>query len=294
MNLSFKRGGIYTRKSIGEICFPGVGRPKGGNWDTGYVRVENNLLIFMNIGVAGRTGHNFDNFFDQKNNTITWFGKPNAHSEQDTFINLLSGKYTPHFFARYESNNPEFVYLGVGAIINFKDNVQTQHGKTICLTLSVLDAQDIIASSLPELQIEPPSEQLITTQPSSFVLEKHLEDYLCRNWSETIFGKKYDIYENGRQYQTDTGPLDILAQRKDKAEFMVLELKRDKVSDNAVSQTLRYINYVRRTLATNGEEVKGCIIGTEEDRALMNTIAEVPNIDFYRYDISFSLDLVNR
>ena len=69
---------------------------------------------------------------------------------------MLSGKYTPHFFARYESNNPEFVYLGVGAIINFKDNVQTQHGKTICLTLSVLDAQDIIASSLPELQIENP------------------------------------------------------------------------------------------------------------------------------------------
>ena len=129
-------------------------------------------------------------------------------------------------------------------------------------------------------------------QPSSFVLEKHLEDYLCRNWSETIFGKKYDIYENGRQYQTDTGPLDILAQRKDKSEFMVLELKRDKVSDNAVSQTLRYINYVRRTLAINGEEVKGCIIGTEEDRALMNTIAEVPNIAFFRYNISFSLDLV--
>ena len=65
MNLSFKRGGIYTRKSIGEICFPGVGRPKGGNWDTGYVRVENNVIIFMNIGVAGRTGHNFDNFFER-------------------------------------------------------------------------------------------------------------------------------------------------------------------------------------------------------------------------------------
>ena len=64
--------------------------------------------------------------------------------------------------------------------------------------------------------------------------------------------------------------------------------------DNAVSQTLRYINFVRRTLLTNGEVVKGCIIGTEKDRALMNTIASVSNIDFYRYNISFSLDLVNR
>ena len=73
---------------------------------------------------------------------------------------------------------------------------------------------------------------------------------------------------------------------------MFIELKRDKVDDNGVSHTLRYINYVRRTLATNGEEVKGCINGPEEDRALMNTIAEVPNIDFYRYNISFSNDFV--
>jgi hypothetical protein len=61
MDLNFKRGSIYTRKSIGEICYPGKGRPYGGNWDTGYVSVENNLIIFMNIGIAGRTGHDFDN-----------------------------------------------------------------------------------------------------------------------------------------------------------------------------------------------------------------------------------------
>ena len=46
MNLDFKRGSKYTRKSIGEICFPGVGRPAGGNWDTGYVRVEDNIDFY--------------------------------------------------------------------------------------------------------------------------------------------------------------------------------------------------------------------------------------------------------
>ena len=40
VELNFKRSSIYTRESIGEICYPGVGRPKGGDWDTGYVRVE--------------------------------------------------------------------------------------------------------------------------------------------------------------------------------------------------------------------------------------------------------------
>ena len=49
------------------------------------------------MGVAGRPAYNFDNFFDQKSNTITWFGKQYAHSGLDTLINLLSGQYAPHF-----------------------------------------------------------------------------------------------------------------------------------------------------------------------------------------------------
>ena len=124
--------------------------------------------------------------------------------------------------------------------------------------------------------------------------QKELHEYIKSLHDSGMSYRRITKLLNKKGIKTHTGPLDILAQRKDKSEFMVLELKRDKLSDNAVSQTLRYINFVRRTLAANGEEVKGCIIGTEEDRALMNAIAEVPNIDFYRYNISFSLDLVNR
>ena len=247
----------------------------------------------MNIGVAGTTGHDFDNCFDRKTNTVVWFGKPRAHSRQPTFQNLLNGALTPHFFARWNSNNPEFIYLGVGSIVAFEDDVNTQHGQTIRLTLTVSHVEDIIASSLPELQAERLHVDLSHSSSSSFVLEKHLEDYLCKNWDTTIFGKNYSIVENGRQYQTDTGPLDILAQRKDKKEFMVIELKRDETSDTAVAQTLRYIHFVKQSLALNNEHVKGCIIATQADQALMNAIAETPHIDFYRYKIDFSLNLVD-
>ena len=47
MDLEFKRGSVYTRKSIGEIYFPGVGRPDGGIWDTGYAPVEEHLIVFI-------------------------------------------------------------------------------------------------------------------------------------------------------------------------------------------------------------------------------------------------------
>jgi restriction system protein len=56
--------------------------------------------------------------------------------------------------------------------------------------------------------------------PSAFALESHLEDFLVANWAQTELGKEYDIYEEdgekAQQYQTDTGPLDILAISKDK------------------------------------------------------------------------------
>ena len=67
--------------------------------------------------------------------------------------------------------------------------------------------------------------------PSTFALEKHLEDFLVQNWPQTILGKQYDIYEEdgeqvGQQYPSDTGPIDILAVSKDKKTLLVVELKR--------------------------------------------------------------------
>ena len=64
MKLEFKKGSKYSRKDIGWVCYPDKGRPAGGDWDTGYVRVEDNLIIFMNIGVPGTTEHDFDNHYD--------------------------------------------------------------------------------------------------------------------------------------------------------------------------------------------------------------------------------------
>ena len=291
MDLKFKRGSKYTRNSIGEICYPGTGRPAGGNWDTGYVSVENNLIIFMNIGVPGRTGHDFDNKFDEETNTIVWYGKPKTHSKQPTFKKLLEGKTTPHFFARW-NQKPDFTYLGVGSILDFQDGIQTREGNAIELKLVVKDAKDILNYSATSEDLVLNEDSNIIMPPSSFVLEKHLEDYICRNWETTVFGKDFNIYENGRQYQTNTGPLDILAKRKDDKEFLVLELKRDMASDVVVGQTLSYMGYIKQNLATNNENVKGCIIATDADQRLRNALSSVRNIDFYEYKINFAMNRI--
>ena len=73
-------------------------------------------------------------------------------------------------------------------------------------------------------------------ESSIFALEKHLEDFLVKNWHHTELGKLYDIYEEdgeivGQQYPSDTGPIDILAICKDKKAILVVELKKGRVSD---------------------------------------------------------------
>ncbi len=129
---------------------------------------------------------------------------------------------------------------------------------------------------------------------SEFALEKHLEDFLVKNWKQTELGKHYDIYEEegeivGQQYPSDTGPIDILAISKDKKTILVVELKRGRVSDNVVGQIQRYMGYVQEELAEKNQIVKGVIIGLEDDLRIRRALAVTTNIEFYRYQLTFKL-----
>lgn len=130
--------------------------------------------------------------------------------------------------------------------------------------------------------------------PSVFALELHLEDFLVHNWNQTELGKNYDIYEEdgelvGQQYQSDTGPIDILAISKDEKELLVVELKKGRASDSVVGQIQRYMGYVIEELAEENQTVKGIIIALEDDLRIKRALKVANNIDFYRYKVSFNL-----
>jgi len=130
--------------------------------------------------------------------------------------------------------------------------------------------------------------------PASFALEEHLEEFLVKNWAQTELGKQFDIYEEdgervGQQYLTDTGPLDILAVSKDKKALLVVELKKGRASDTVVGQTLRYMSYVQDELAEDHQTVRGIVIALEDDQRIRRALKMTPNIEFYRYEISFKL-----
>jgi hypothetical protein len=325
----FKRGSTYSRDEI-HTLFYGYPVPRigSGNWTTGYVKVPKEetggafqkdvLIVFMNIGVSGRTGHNFDNAFNPKTNLIEWYGKPKAKSNQPIFKRLLSFSgllehnelekiepLEPHFFARWDNTDRGFVYLGVGSVIFYKDDVITRQGKTIKCLISCKETAEILNYSNPQdLTMVPisSSEVLTSIAPitnplersiSSFALEKHLEEYILKNWKYTPFATLYELKEDSQQFPTATGPLDILAYKRDRKGFLAIELKRGSASDAVVGQILRYMAYIKKGIAQNGLEVKGCIIATEKDQGLDHALEMIEDVDFYQYKIDFSLKKID-
>lgn len=163
---------------------------------------------------------------------------------------------------------------------------------TVCEITKYANEIDILIGNIKPFPII--STDSTIQDPTSFALEKHLEDFLVKNWKQTDLGKDYDIYEEdgelvGQQYQSDTGPIDILAISKDKKTILVVELKKGRVSDNVVGQIQRYMGYVLEELAEEGQQVKGVIIGLEDDLRIKRALSVTQNIEFYRYQINFKL-----
>ena len=134
---------------------------------------------------------------------------------------------------------------------------------------------------------------VVIEQLVAFQMEKQLEDFLVQNWANTTLGREYDIYSDengtGQQYQTDTGPLDILAISKDKKRLLVVELKRGKPSDDVVGQVLRYMGWAKRELLEPGQMVEGLIIALHDDLRVQNALSMVDNVRFMTYSVRFDL-----
>lgn len=106
----FRQYELYTKQDIYNLLNVPL-EIQGGAWDTGYRKYNNAVYIFCNIGVAGRTGHNYNNHWEE--NKLVWFAKTNTHVNQNQIVELLAGTIPVHIFTR-EDNRVAFVYQGQG------------------------------------------------------------------------------------------------------------------------------------------------------------------------------------
>lgn len=127
-------------------------------------------------------------------------------------------------------------------------------------------------------------------------LERHLHDFLIDNWEHIELGKEWNLLEKdgeivGSHYNThEVGEIDLLARHSKENFWLVIELKRNQLNDDTVGQILRYMGWVRRNLATEGEKVKGLIVGREINRKLQYALDGLPDISCMTYEVSFHLN----
>jgi len=135
-----------------------------------------------------------------------------------------------------------------------------------------------------------------TSSESVFALEKYLHEFLVDNWSATELSNQWSLLEEdgeiaGSHYYTEeVGEIDLLAKHNSEAKWLVIELKRNQTSDSTVGQILRYMSWVRKNLATNGEKVSGLIICRQIDRKLQYALDGLTDIKCMTYQVNFKLD----
>lgn len=113
---TFIAGMTYTRADV--LSTLGYDDPGGGPWYTGLVSDGDDHYIFCGIGVGGRTGHDYKNYFDGVE--LVWHGRTGSRLNQPSIRALLDGTGFVHIFFR-DDNRAPFTYAGIGRVVSTKD-----------------------------------------------------------------------------------------------------------------------------------------------------------------------------
>ena len=88
---------------------------RGGKWFTGIVEHDGEFFIFANIGITGRTGHNYLNRWEGE--FLRWYHKRGSDIGWSTVKDLLRSDATIHLFSRSADRDP-FEYHGYAIPVN--------------------------------------------------------------------------------------------------------------------------------------------------------------------------------
>lgn len=183
------------------------------------------------------------------------------------------------------SFRPEFTFLDVDHFLHIV--AAEEEGKEAVRRLR--EGRDLIPKVAQEREmIEEERARM------EFAMEQYLEEFIEANFGRIDFGRPLELYQDeehsGRQYPTSVGNIDLLAREKETGNFIVIELKKGRSSDQAVAQTLRYMGWVQDNLAEAQSTVKGVIIAKEADDRIKYALRVIPNVELYTYNVQFRLE----
>jgi 5-methylcytosine-specific restriction enzyme A len=137
---TFVVGNFYTRKEVLNI----LGVPEdqqGGSWYTGYRSYLGDYFLFVNIGLPGRTGHDYPNALE--GDRLTWYGRTGASLSHPSIQALLDGRRNVYIFYRTETRGA-FTFGGLGEPTKFEDVVPVK------IVWRLLHARNLPPEILPQ------------------------------------------------------------------------------------------------------------------------------------------------
>lgn len=121
---------------------------------------------------------------------------------------------------------------------------------------------------------------------SVLVDEKILEDFLEKHIKELDKGLRLIR----RQYPTISGPIDLLA-TDNRGRIVVIELKKNRVSDKVIGQVARYVSFLERE---QNKKVRAIIVGKKIDDNIKLAVNVLKcQTDLYNFDFKVSFNKVN-
>jgi len=163
------------------------------------------------------------------------------------------------------------------------------------IVFSFYTMYEIDEEKYKELIPEPtPTEQL-----PEFVMEKYFEEFIIKNFDKIFKGRLtlYNDQEESKAQQRimlddenkQIGRLDLLA-KDSSGNFVVIELKKGKESDQVIGQLLRYMGWVKEKLCIDTQDVRGLIICKKIDSKLKYSLIPVADkISVKEYTMDFKL-----
>ena len=239
-----------------------------------------------------RCGYNFtEDKISDKDKTVTYFKKL---KETKHWIDPARFTEKLHKFQQREKGEAR---VGVRGGWRYEDTAELIKEQTSIVFYNIKLA--IYSEIYPELlncgnraQALQLSKRL---KPSGYIsedfetydVEDDLQEYLKTNWETTAFGEEWEIIESPANVG-DAGEIDLLAHHRKEDCWLVVELKRDKISDKTVGQILRYMGWIKENLANN-KVVRGIVIVHEIDKKLNYSASVLRNVEvrYYKINLKF-------
>lgn len=239
---------------------------------------EKPVRLLMQQDMIASIGIEKDQIFTREQ-VVDWFAEHYPNIKQSTVVCHIT---------RLSTNNPTRLHYSVKA--DGTDDVFYRIDSSHFRLYNKGYDPTPISAKTPLEQIEQETVNSTVECTSEFAYEHDLRDYLARNLH--IIEPSLKLYTEqgitGIEFPVGGRYIDILAVDKN-GDYVVIELKVSKGYDRVIGQLLRYVSWVKKNQAEQGQSVRGVIIAKQISEDLRLACSELPSVSLYEYDLSVAV-----